>query len=78
MLTSGVSAWQRRSLLLKLSGQTELLEELAEISVDRLGTITSAADGECTQGASGPCPVERFSASAALSQFSRTWRSARG
>uniref|UniRef100_A0A7N8WTP8 Rho family-interacting cell polarization regulator 2 n=1 Tax=Mastacembelus armatus TaxID=205130 RepID=A0A7N8WTP8_9TELE len=31
-------------LLLKLSGQTQLLEELAEISVDRLGAITSAAD----------------------------------
>ncbi|XP_041822894.1 rho family-interacting cell polarization regulator 2 isoform X2 [Melanotaenia boesemani] len=44
LLTSGVGGWQRRSLLLKLSGQTQLLEELAEISVDRLGTITSAAD----------------------------------
>uniref|UniRef100_A0A8C4HM87 Rho family-interacting cell polarization regulator 2 n=1 Tax=Dicentrarchus labrax TaxID=13489 RepID=A0A8C4HM87_DICLA len=44
MLTSGVGVWQRRSLLLKLSGQTQLLEELAEISVDRLGAITSAAD----------------------------------
>ncbi|XP_062291900.1 rho family-interacting cell polarization regulator 2 isoform X2 [Scomber scombrus] len=41
---SGVGVWQRRSLLLKLSGQTQLLEELAEISVDRLGAITSAAD----------------------------------
>lgn len=45
LLTSGVGVWQRRSLLLKLSGQTQLLEELAEISVDRLGAITSAADG---------------------------------
>lgn len=45
LLTSGVSVWQRRSLLFKLSGQTQLLEELAEISVDRLGAITSAADG---------------------------------
>lgn len=45
VLTSGVSLWKRHSLLLKLSGQTQLLEELAEISVDRLGTITSAADG---------------------------------
>lgn len=45
VLTNGVSAWKRRSLLLKLSGQTQLLEELAEISVDRLGSITSAADG---------------------------------
>ncbi|XP_070777941.1 rho family-interacting cell polarization regulator 2 [Enoplosus armatus] len=44
LLTSGVSVWQRRSLLLKLSGQTQLLEELAEISADRLGAITSAAD----------------------------------
>uniref|UniRef100_A0AAX7UT07 Rho family-interacting cell polarization regulator 2 n=1 Tax=Astatotilapia calliptera TaxID=8154 RepID=A0AAX7UT07_ASTCA len=44
MLTSGVSVWQRRSVLLKLSGQTQLLEELAEISVDKLGAITSAAD----------------------------------
>uniref|UniRef100_A0A674NT67 Rho family-interacting cell polarization regulator 2 n=1 Tax=Takifugu rubripes TaxID=31033 RepID=A0A674NT67_TAKRU len=40
-----VDTWQRRSLLLKLSGQTQLLEELAEVSVDRLGTITCAADG---------------------------------
>lgn len=45
MLTSGVSVWQRPSVLLKLSGQTQLLEELAEISVDKLGAITSAADG---------------------------------
>ncbi|KAK5615809.1 Rho -interacting cell polarization regulator 2, partial [Crenichthys baileyi] len=44
ILTSGVGLWQRRSVLLKLSGQTQLLEELAEISVDRLGAITSAAD----------------------------------
>lgn len=48
-LTSGVSVWQRRSLLLKLSEQTQLLEELAEISVDRLGAVTSAADGRCQQ-----------------------------
>uniref|UniRef100_A0A3Q1IKV6 Rho family-interacting cell polarization regulator 2 n=1 Tax=Anabas testudineus TaxID=64144 RepID=A0A3Q1IKV6_ANATE len=34
----------RRTVLHKLSGQTQLLEELAEISVDRLGAITSAAD----------------------------------
>lgn len=45
LLISGMGVWQRRSLLLKLSGQTQLLEELAEISVDRLGAITSAADG---------------------------------
>lgn len=44
VLTSGVGVWQRRSLLLKLSGQTQLLEELAEISVDTLGAIASAAD----------------------------------
>uniref|UniRef100_A0A8D3A6E8 Rho family-interacting cell polarization regulator 2 n=1 Tax=Scophthalmus maximus TaxID=52904 RepID=A0A8D3A6E8_SCOMX len=44
LLTNGAGGWQRRSLLLKLSAQTQLLEELAEISVDRLGAITSAAD----------------------------------
>lgn len=44
-MTSGVGVWQRRSLLFKLSGQTQLLEELAEISVDRLGAIATAADG---------------------------------
>lgn len=41
-----MGVWHRRSLLLKLSGQTQLLEELGEISVDRLGAVTSAADGE--------------------------------
>lgn len=49
VLTSGVSVWKRHGLLLKLSGQTQLLEELAEISVDRLGSITSAADGRYQQ-----------------------------
>lgn len=49
MLTSGMAVWQRRSVLLKLSGQTQLLEELAEISVDRLGAVTSAADGTSWQ-----------------------------
>ncbi|KAL6099754.1 ripor2 [Pungitius sinensis] len=44
LLTGGVGQWQRRSLLLKLSAQTQLLEELAELSVDKLGTITSSAD----------------------------------
>ncbi|XP_054909746.1 rho family-interacting cell polarization regulator 2 isoform X1 [Poeciliopsis prolifica] len=44
ILTSGMGVWQRRGVLLKLSGQTQLLEELAEISVDRLGAVTSAAD----------------------------------
>lgn len=49
MLTSGMGVWQRRGVLLKLSGQTQLLEELAEISVDRLGAVTSAADGTSWQ-----------------------------
>ncbi|XP_038159993.1 rho family-interacting cell polarization regulator 2 isoform X2 [Cyprinodon tularosa] len=44
LLTSGVGIWQRRSVLLKLSRETQLLEELAEINMDRLGTATSAAD----------------------------------
>ncbi|XP_068603399.1 rho family-interacting cell polarization regulator 2 [Brachionichthys hirsutus] len=44
LLTTGVGAWQRRGLLLKLSGQTQLLEELAEIGEDRLGANMSAAD----------------------------------
>ncbi|CAG5884674.1 unnamed protein product [Menidia menidia] len=44
LLTSGTGAWQRRSLLLKMSEQTQLLEELAEISGDRLGAVTSAVD----------------------------------
>lgn len=51
--------WQRHSLLLKLSGQTQLLEELAEISVDRLGAITSAADGESHH--TSLCPLSRLS-----------------
>ncbi|XP_015225121.1 PREDICTED: protein FAM65B-like, partial [Cyprinodon variegatus] len=44
LLTSGVGIWQRRSVLLKLSRETQLLEELAEINMDRLGAATSAAD----------------------------------
>ncbi|KAM9738078.1 rho family-interacting cell polarization regulator 2 isoform 4-T4 [Menidia menidia] len=44
LLTSGTGAWQRRSLLLKMSEQTQLLEELAEISGDRLGAVASAVD----------------------------------
>ncbi|KAM4550193.1 rho family-interacting cell polarization regulator 2 isoform 2-T2 [Fundulus diaphanus] len=44
MLTSGLGVWRRRSVLLKLSRQTQLLEELAEISGDRMGAVTSAAD----------------------------------
>ncbi|XP_062302124.1 rho family-interacting cell polarization regulator 2 isoform X1 [Osmerus eperlanus] len=43
-LSTGRSPWQRRALLSKLSAQTVLLEELGEISVERLGTVTSAAD----------------------------------
>ncbi|XP_036001121.1 rho family-interacting cell polarization regulator 2 isoform X2 [Fundulus heteroclitus] len=43
-LTSSVGVWRRRGVLLKLSRQTQLLEELAEISGDRLGAVTSAAD----------------------------------
>ncbi|KAK9526824.1 hypothetical protein VZT92_015502 [Zoarces viviparus] len=44
LLTSGLSVWQRHSLLLKLSGQTQLFEDLAELSVDKLEAITSSAD----------------------------------
>ncbi|XP_030003292.1 rho family-interacting cell polarization regulator 2 isoform X1 [Sphaeramia orbicularis] len=44
LLTSGVGVWQRRSLLLKLSRQTQLLEDLAELSMDQLAPITCAAD----------------------------------
>jgi len=44
-LTSGGSVWQRRSLLQKLTAQTQLFEELGEISMDTLGSVTSAADG---------------------------------
>lgn len=58
LLTDGVGMWQRRSLLLKLSGQTQLLEELAEISVDRLGAITSAADGR-NQPSYHSCTLEQ-------------------
>lgn len=58
-LSSGVSVWRRRSLLLKLSEQTQLLEELAEISVDRLGAVTSAADGRCQQVFTMQCCFQR-------------------
>ncbi|XP_076005893.1 rho family-interacting cell polarization regulator 2 isoform X2 [Genypterus blacodes] len=44
LLTSGVSVWQRRSLLVKLAGQTQLLEELAEISADKLAALTYVTD----------------------------------
>ncbi|XP_070970650.1 rho family-interacting cell polarization regulator 2-like isoform X2 [Oncorhynchus clarkii lewisi] len=44
LLSSGGSPWQRRAQLQKLSAQTQLLEELGEISTECLGSITSAAD----------------------------------
>uniref|UniRef100_A0AAY4CEB8 Rho family-interacting cell polarization regulator 2 n=1 Tax=Denticeps clupeoides TaxID=299321 RepID=A0AAY4CEB8_9TELE len=44
LLSSGGSPWQRRAHLHKLWAQTRLLEELGEISTDRLGSISSAAD----------------------------------
>lgn len=68
--------WQRRSLLVKLAGQTQLLEELAEISVDRLGAITCAADGVLmsiilplipTRAPAGPGPPEHLTSWFSLS-----------
>ncbi|XP_072532122.1 rho family-interacting cell polarization regulator 2 isoform X2 [Salminus brasiliensis] len=44
MLTSGGSPWQHKAHLHKLSTQTLLLEELTENSIERLGSISSAAD----------------------------------
>ncbi|XP_076864757.1 rho family-interacting cell polarization regulator 2 isoform X2 [Brachyhypopomus gauderio] len=44
LLTAGCSPWQHKDCLQKISTQTLLLEELTENSIDRLGTITSAAD----------------------------------
>ncbi|XP_029518698.2 rho family-interacting cell polarization regulator 2 isoform X3 [Oncorhynchus nerka] len=44
LLSSGGSPWERRAQLQKLSAQTQLLEDLGEISTERLGCITSAAD----------------------------------
>ncbi|XP_070996233.1 rho family-interacting cell polarization regulator 2-like isoform X2 [Oncorhynchus clarkii lewisi] len=44
LLSSGGSPWQHRAQLQKLSAQTQLLEELGEISTECLGSITSAAD----------------------------------
>ncbi|XP_061764496.1 rho family-interacting cell polarization regulator 2 isoform X4 [Nerophis ophidion] len=44
LLTGAVSTWRRRGVLLKLSAQTQLLEELAEVIVDKEGALTSAAD----------------------------------
>ncbi|XP_010871693.1 rho family-interacting cell polarization regulator 2 isoform X1 [Esox lucius] len=43
-LSIGGSPWLRTAQLQKLSNQTQLLEELGEISTERLGSITSAAD----------------------------------
>ncbi|XP_054620359.1 rho family-interacting cell polarization regulator 2 isoform X4 [Dunckerocampus dactyliophorus] len=44
LLTGAASVWRRRGVLLKLSAQTQLLEELAEVIVDRAGAVTSAVD----------------------------------
>lgn len=43
-LSSGVGVWQRRSLLNKLAGQTQLLEELSEITAERMGLISCVPD----------------------------------
>uniref|UniRef100_A0A4W4G348 Rho family-interacting cell polarization regulator 2 n=1 Tax=Electrophorus electricus TaxID=8005 RepID=A0A4W4G348_ELEEL len=42
-------SWQHKACLHKLSTQTLLLEELTEKSINRLGSITSAADGESVE-----------------------------
>nr|XP_057902300.1 rho family-interacting cell polarization regulator 2 isoform X2 [Doryrhamphus excisus] len=44
LLTGATSMWRRRGVLLKLSTQTQLLEELAEVIVDRAGAVPSAVD----------------------------------
>ncbi|XP_026862180.2 rho family-interacting cell polarization regulator 2 isoform X2 [Electrophorus electricus] len=44
LLMTGGSSWQHKACLHKLSTQTLLLEELTEKSINRLGSITSAAD----------------------------------
>uniref|UniRef100_W5KV16 Rho family-interacting cell polarization regulator 2 n=1 Tax=Astyanax mexicanus TaxID=7994 RepID=W5KV16_ASTMX len=44
LLTSGGSPWQHKDHLNKLSTQILLLEELTENSIERLGSISSAAD----------------------------------
>ncbi|XP_051927004.1 rho family-interacting cell polarization regulator 2 isoform X3 [Hippocampus zosterae] len=41
VLSSGVSVWRRRGLLLKLASQTALVEGLAEVIVDHPGPLTS-------------------------------------
>ncbi|XP_036410921.1 rho family-interacting cell polarization regulator 2 [Megalops cyprinoides] len=44
LLSTGGSPSQRKARLHKVSVQTQLLEELGEISTERLGSISSAAD----------------------------------
>ncbi|KAJ8402996.1 hypothetical protein AAFF_G00359120 [Aldrovandia affinis] len=44
LLSTGGSPSQRKARLLKISAQTQLLEELGEISTDGLGSMASAAD----------------------------------
>ncbi|KAJ0054958.1 hypothetical protein NL108_008676 [Boleophthalmus pectinirostris] len=44
LLSSGVGVWQKRSLLNKLAGQTEMLEELSEITAEKMGAITCVPD----------------------------------
>ncbi|KAK7899066.1 hypothetical protein WMY93_019919 [Mugilogobius chulae] len=44
LLSSGVGVWQKRSLLNKLDGQTQMLEELSEITAEKMGAITSVPD----------------------------------
>ncbi|XP_061112261.1 rho family-interacting cell polarization regulator 2 isoform X1 [Conger conger] len=44
LLSTGGSPSQRKAWLHKISTQTQLLEELGEISTERLGSVVSAAD----------------------------------
>ncbi|XP_072303515.1 rho family-interacting cell polarization regulator 2 isoform X2 [Eucyclogobius newberryi] len=44
LLSSGVGVWQKRSLLNKLDGQTQMLEELSEITAEKMGVITCVSD----------------------------------
>lgn len=44
LLSSGVGVWQKRSLLNKLAGQTQMLEELSEITAEKMGAITCVSD----------------------------------
>uniref|UniRef100_A0AAV2K6V7 Rho family-interacting cell polarization regulator 2 n=1 Tax=Knipowitschia caucasica TaxID=637954 RepID=A0AAV2K6V7_KNICA len=43
LLSSG-GVWQKRSLLNKLAGQTQMLEELSEITAEKMGAITCVPD----------------------------------